>query len=141
MRRIHETQNLMAEINITPFTDVILVLLIIFMVATPLISQSYIEVKLPEASSKDAIENSKLAYITITGEGVVYFENKVLTNKELKQKINALLSKNENLKVVVAADQACRFQEVVRVIDTLKELGVKSLNIATRTNEQALLKM
>ena len=74
----------MAEINITPFTDVILILLIIFMVATPLISQSYVEVKLPEASSKDTIENSKPAYITITGEGVVYFENKVLTNKELK---------------------------------------------------------
>jgi len=135
MKRIHPTQTLMAEINITPFTDVILVLLIIFMIATPLISQSNIEVKLPQASSTDIIEEPKLIYITITGEGVLYFENKVLRSKELKNKINVLLEKNQDLKVVVAADQACRFQEVVGVIDILQETGVKSLNIATKTNQ------
>lgn len=135
MRRTHKTPGIIAEINITPFTDVILVLLIIFMVATPLLSQSTIEIKLPEASSKDTVEDPKPLYISITAEGVVYIENKVLTNKELTQKIQAMLEKDQNLKAIVAADQACRFQEVVRVIDTLKELGVKSLNIATKTNE------
>ena len=136
MKRIRETQTLMAEINITPFTDVILVLLIIFMIATPLISQNNIEVKLPEASSKDVLDAPKPAYIAISGEGVLYFANKVLTNKELKQKIKTLLTKDPDLKVVIAADQACRFQEVVKVIDILKETGVKSLNIATRSDEQ-----
>lgn len=135
MRRTHKTPGIIAEINITPFTDVILVLLIIFMVATPLLSQSTIEIKLPEASSKDTVEDPKPLYISITAEGVVYIENKVLTNKELTQKIQTMLEKDQNLKAIVAADQACRFQEVVRVIDTLKELGVKSLNIATKTNE------
>ena len=135
MRRNYKTQSLMAEINITPFTDVILVLLIIFMITTPLISQSGIEVKLPTATSKDTVEDQKPAYITITGEGVVYLENKVFTNKELKKRIGSLLEKDRNLRVIVAADQACRFQEVVRVIDTLKESGVKSLNIATKTKE------
>lgn len=134
-RRTHKTSGIIAEINITPFTDVILVLLIIFMVATPLLSQSTIEIKLPEASSKDTVEDPKPLYISITSEGVVYIENKVLTNKELTQKIQTMLEKDQNLKAIVAADQACRFQEVVRVIDTLKELGVKSLNIATKTNE------
>ena len=132
MKRRHKTQALMTEINITPFTDVILVLLIIFIIATPLISQNNIQVKLPQASSKDTIENTKQAYITITGEGIVYFENKIFTIKELRKRIDSLLSKDPNLKVIVAADQACRFQEVVRVIDVLKEAGVKSLNIATK---------
>ena len=130
----------MAEINITPFTDVILVLLIIFMIATPLISQNNIEIKLPTASSKDTVDDPKQVYITITGEGVVYLQNKVITNKELKEKIRDLLVKDQDLKVIIAADQACRFQEVVRVIDTAKELGVKSLNIATRVNDKALSK-
>ena len=136
MKRVHQTQPLISEINITPFTDVILVLLIVFMIATPLISQSTIEVKLPEAASKAAVSDQKPAYITITGEGIVYFENKILTNKELKTKLLSLLKKDKDLNVVVAADQSCRFQEVVRVIDTLKETGVKSLNIATRTTQQ-----
>lgn len=128
----------MAEINITPFTDVILVLLIIFMIATPLISQNNIRIKLPEAASKDTVEDSKQVYITITGEGIVYLENKVLTNKELRQRLDALLAKDRDLKATVAADQACRFQEVVRVIDTLKESGVKNVNIATRTDEASI---
>ncbi|MFA5059423.1 MAG: biopolymer transporter ExbD [Candidatus Omnitrophota bacterium] len=136
MRRPHKTQSLMAEINITPFTDVILVLLIIFMITTPLIAQRGIEVKLPEASSKSTLEDPKQAYITITAEGVVYLEEKTLNTKELKQKIDELLRRDRNLKVVVAADQSCRFRDVVRVIDIVKESGVKSLNIATRTNER-----
>ena len=140
MKRVHQTQELIAEINITPFTDVILVLLIIFIIATPLISQNNIEIKLPQASSKDTITDSKPVYITISGEGIIYFENKVLTNKELKQKVNNLLRKDGELKVVIGADQSCRFQEVVGVVDILKESGVKSLNIATRSNDQFLQK-
>ena len=65
----------------------------------------------------------------------MYIENKVVTHKELKQKIASLVGKNPELKVVVAADQSCRFREVVRIIDTLKALQVKSLNIATRTEQ------
>ena len=136
MRRQNRSPSLIAEINITPFTDVILVLLIIFIIATPLISQSNIEIQLPEVTSKETLDVPKPAYIPITGEGIVYFENRVLTNKELKQKINDLLAKDSDLKVVVAADQASRFQEVIRVIDILKESGVKSLNIATRTSQE-----
>ncbi len=135
MRRTYKTQGLIAEINITPFTDVILVLLIIFMIATPLISQNNIEVKLPKASSKDTLTDPKPVTITITSEGIVYFENKVQTIKELKQRISVLLGKDKDLQVVLAADQRCRFQEIVRVMDMLKESGVKSLNIATKSNE------
>ena len=135
MRRTYKTQGLIAEINITPFTDVILVLLIIFMIATPLISQNNIEVKLPKASSKDTLTDPKPVTITITSEGIVYFENKVQTINELKQRISVLLGKDKNLQVVLAADQHCRFQEIVRVMDMLKESGVKSLNIATKSNE------
>ncbi len=122
----------MTEINITPFTDVILVLLIIFMIATPLITQNSISVKLPTALNKDSLEDPKQIAITITGEGIVYLENKIVTNKELKKKIDVLLKKDPSTQVIVSADQACRFQEIVSVIDSLKESGVKNLNIATR---------
>lgn len=124
----------MAEINITPFTDVILVLLIIFIIATPLISQNAIEIKLPQAASKVTVDNPRQVYVTISSEGIIYLENKILTNKELQKRIGTLLGKDQDLKVIVAADRACRFQDVVQVMDTLKESGVRSLNIATRTD-------
>ena len=135
MKRIYNSQSLIAEINITPFTDVILVLLIIFMITTPLITQTGIEVKLPVSSSKETPENQKLVYIMITGEGIIYLGNQLVTTKELKQKMATLLNKTPDLKVNIAADQSCRFQQVVGVIDIVKESGVKSLNIATRTNQ------
>lgn len=135
MRRNYKTQPLVTEINITPFTDVILVLLIIFIIATPLISQNSIEVKLPEASSLETIDSAKPVYITVTGEGIVYLEDKVVATQDLKHRIKAIVAKDRNAKVVVAADRSCRFQDVVKVIDTLQESGVKSLNIATKTNK------
>ena len=135
MKRVRKHQSLMTEINIIPLTDVILVLLVIFMVATPLISQNRVEIKLPVSASEEAIENSQQVYITITGEGIIYLENKILTKQELKQRMTALVKKNPDLKVIMAADKSCRFQNVIGVMDTLKEVGVKSLNIATRTDQ------
>ena len=134
-RGARKHQSLMTEINIIPLTDVILVLLVIFMVATPLISQNRVEIKLPVSASEEAIENSQQVYITITGEGIIYLENKILTKQELKQRMTALVKKNPDLKVIMAADKSCRFQNVIGVMDTLKEVGVKSLNIATRTDQ------
>ncbi len=134
MKRRDRPQNLITEINITPFTDVILVLLIIFIVATPLISQNQIEIKLPEVSkdNQPQLENSKQFLITLSSEGVIYFENKVLMTQELKKKISGQIAKDPNSKFIVAADKSCRFQEVVKVIDLLQKSGAKSLNIATK---------
>ena len=134
-RGARKHQSLMTEINIIPLTDVILVLLVIFMVATPLISQNRVEIKLPVSASEEAIENSQQVYITITAEGMIYLENKLLTKQELRQRMTALVKKNPDLKVIMAADKSCRFQNVIGVMDTLKEVGVKSLNIATRTDQ------
>ena len=136
MKPRHRHPKLMTEINIIPFTDVILVLLIIFMVATPLISQNRIEIKLPASSSETSMKASGEVYVTITGEGTIYLENKFLTSRELKGRMSGLLTKDSDLKVVIAADKSCRFQDVVGVMDMMKELGVKSLNIATRTDKK-----
>jgi biopolymer transport protein ExbD len=135
MKRRYQTPPIVADINITPFTDVILVLLIIFMIATPLLSQNSIEVKLPEASSRDVLDNPKQVQIVITAEGVVYLDNKVTSSKELKDQLTGLLKKDPDLKAVVAADQGCRFQEVVKVMDILRVLGVKGLNLSTKSNQ------
>ena len=125
---------MMAEINITPFTDVILVLLIIFMITTPLIFQSSIKVNLPQASTKDPADDARPVHITVSSEGVIYFGKDVVTNKELRKEIAALLKADKNLSVILFSDQSVRFRDVVGVIDILTELGVKKLNIATKVD-------
>ena len=123
-------QKLVAEINITPFTDVILVLLIIFMITTPLISQSGLKVKLPEAKSATPMRAKEQAEITITNEGLVYLEGKLVTRKELKERMGALYLQNPAIAVVLSSDKLVNFKEVVSVLDILNGLGIKNLNIA-----------
>ena len=125
-------QKLVAEINITPFTDVILVLLIIFMITTPLISQSNLKVQLPKAKSGTKPEAARQlqADITITNEGLVYLDEKLVTRKELRERIGMLYKDNSNLSVILRSDKAVRFKDIVGVLDILTELGIKNLNIA-----------
>jgi TonB system transport protein ExbD (group 2) len=123
-------QKLVSEINITPFTDVILVLLIIFMITTPLISQAGLKVRLPEAKSASPMKGKEQAEITITNEGTIYLEGKLVTRKELKNRMGSLYLDNPSIAVVLSADKLVNFKEIVGVLDILNALGIKNLNIA-----------
>lgn len=129
------TQKLIAEINITPFTDVILVLLIIFMIITPLIFQSRIQIQLPQAAHGDPSENSqRQSHITLTSEGLIYLENVLVTRKELQEQMNAISRKNPSQEVFLLSDKDVRFRDIVEVMDTLKGLGITKLSLTTSTN-------
>ncbi len=132
MKRRSRKRQLVAEINITPFTDVILVLLVIFMIATPLIYQSNIKVKLPESKAAEPHEigQTKQAVITITSEGVVYLDDKLVTSKELREQIDAMQKAEPQLSVYLRSDQQTRFKDVVDVLDIMTSLGVSRLDIA-----------
>ncbi len=128
-------QRLVSEINITPFTDVILVLLVIFMVTTPVLSQSTLKVKLPEAQSAQPLENGNQtkAYVTINNEGLLFLDNKIITRKELKEKLGQIKKQNPDFGVILRADKAARFKDVVEVLDALNELAIAKLDIETLT--------
>ena len=128
-------QKLIAEINITPFTDVILVLLIIFMITTPLILQSSLKVNLPQAASATPVNDMGPENIVITNEGVVYLDGIAVTRKELKEKVGLKHRDNPSLGVVVSSDKLVRFKDIVGVLDILNTVGIKNLNIAATTQE------
>lgn len=131
-------QRLVAEINITPFTDVILVLLIIFMIATPLITELGIKVKLPQARSGQPLEGAARqtrAQITISAEGLVYVNGKLVTRKELVQQMQALHKNNPDMGVILRADRLVRFKDIVGVLDPLSELGITTFDIAATSQE------
>ena len=130
MKRKSRKGHIQAEINITPFTDVILVLLIIFMVATPLLLESNIHIKLPETTSAPNTKGGDQVMVTITDESLVYLDKELVTRKELKEKLTVLREKKSDLGVLLRTDKLVRFKEVVDILDMFNELGVKNLNIA-----------
>ena len=131
MIRTSRKQRLVSEINITPFTDVILVLLVIFMITTPLMSQSTLKVTLPEAKSAQPLDkgNQTKVYVTINNEGMLFLDNAVITRKELKDKLSGVQKKNPDVGVVLRADKSARFKDVVEVLDALNELAIAKLDI------------
>lgn len=126
-------KKLIAEINITPFTDVILVLLIIFMITTPLILQSNIRVNLPSSATGGPAQEARQISITLTNEGLIYLDNKLISRKNLKAEVAGIHQANPALEVVLFSDRMVRFKDIVNLLDIFNELGIKNLNIATKT--------
>jgi biopolymer transport protein TolR len=124
MKKRTRKSNLIAEINITPFTDVVLVLLIIFMIATPFIYQSGIKVQLPQGSTSE--EMSKDIIITIDAQGNVFLEDTKLDLATLKVKMIARVRDKADAFVIVNGDKNAKYDSVIQVMDVLAQAGVKS---------------
>jgi biopolymer transport protein ExbD len=124
MKRRTKTPQLMAEINITPFTDVVLVLLIIFMIATPFIYQSSMKVQLPQATK--SAETSRDVIITINAEGEVFLEDARIDLEALKDKLKAMVQNSPDVSVIINGDKNVRYDYVIQVMDVLTQAGVEN---------------
>ena len=124
MKRRMRKSKLMSEINITPFTDVVLVLLIIFMIATPFIYQSSLNVQLPKASKSE--EASRDIIITINAHGEVFLQDVKLDLDTLKYKLMAMMRNKPDTSVIINGDKNVRYDSVIQVMDVLTQSGVKN---------------
>ena len=124
MKRRMKKSKLMAEINITPFTDVVLVLLIIFMIATPFIYQSSMKIQLPQGSSSE--ETSRDIIITINAQGDVFLEDTKIELDTLRYKVMAMVRNKADAFVIVNGDKNVRYDSVMQVMDVLTQSGVKN---------------
>ena len=124
MKRRMRKSKLMAEINITPFTDVVLVLLIIFMIATPFIYQSSMKVQLPQASKSE--ETSRDIIITINARGDVFLDDAKVDLDTLKYRLLAATRSKPDTSVIINGDKNVRYDSVIQVMDVLTRAGVKN---------------
>ncbi len=124
MKRRERKPKLMAEINITPFTDVVLVLLIIFMIATPFIYQSSLKVELPKASTTG--ETPRDIIITIKANGEVFLDDAKIDLDTLKFKLSAMVRRKPETSVIINGDKNARYDSVIQVMDVLTKSGVKN---------------
>ncbi len=117
----------MVEINITPFTDVVLVLLIIFMIATPFIYQSSMQVQLPRASKSQ--ETSRDIIININAQGLVFMENTKVDLNTLKYKLRAAVREKSDVSVIINGDKNVKYDSVIQVMDVLTQSGIRNTGL------------
>ncbi|MGE5350577.1 MAG: ExbD/TolR family protein [Acidobacteriota bacterium] len=135
MRRYKIDEKEFNEINITPFTDVVLVLLLIFMITSPFLVTGALKVKLPDAvTSETTGEKSMEVYLNDKNE--IYFNNKMVSLGELKIAAETSFLNTSNKEVVIKADKNSLHGSFVQVMDVLKRAGATKFLIATSKKEE-----
>lgn len=122
--------NLMSDINVTPFVDVMLVLLIIFMVTAPMMMEG-VNVSLPEATSKPLVSEKKPLIVNIDSENRIFINDFKITVDGLGKKLNKILDGRKDREVYLKADKDISYGMVVRVMSEIKVAGVEKLGMVT----------
>ncbi len=120
-------KQVLSEINVTPFVDVMLVLLVIFMVTAPLLQQG-IDVNLPKAKGKEMPSEERITLIVKKGS-IIYMNDNPVSLTEMGKKLKALSSSNPN--VFLKADKDVPYGFVVEVMGEIKEAGIEKLGMIT----------
>ncbi len=127
----------MADINVTPMVDVMLVMLIIFMVITPMlqhgVSVDMVKAKNPVAMQGADKEDAVL--IAVTREGRTYLGTTQMKAEDLPPKVKDLLTNRLDKMVYVRSDQRARYEKVVEVVDNLRAAGVDQLGLLTEQDK------
>ena len=120
-------RTVLSEINVTPFVDVMLVLLVIFMVTAPLMQQG-VDVNLPKAKGKELPPDERISLI-IKKDRSIYLNDTPLSITEMRKKLEAVSKRNPN--VFLKADKDVPYGLVVEVMGEIKEAGIEKLGMIT----------
>lgn len=137
-RRRRRRNRPMSEINVTPFVDVMMVLLIIFMVAAPLTTVG-VPVELPKtaAPSLPSEQEEPLA-VTLTADGLIQIQTTEVTQDQIIPRLQAILSERTSDKVFLRADGAIPYARVVQVMGALNAAGITNIGLVTDTGGPTL---
>jgi biopolymer transport protein TolR len=141
MPSIHRKRGPMSEINVVPYVDVMLVLLVIFMVTAPLVTPGIIDLPTVDKASAPRIVPLEV-FVKANGElmirqrdsGGAISSERTLARGELGGFIKRVRGKNEELSVVIGGDKAARYESVLAVMDELRKQGVQKVGLQVKVN-------
>ena len=126
-----EGRGMMSEINVTPFVDVMLVLLIIFMVTAPLMTTG-MKVELPRTDAPPLPQAEKQMVLSITADGGYYIDERQFTIEELGPKLRAIVQHNPDQEVFLKADATVPYEKVAQLVALCTNAGVPKLGLVTQ---------
>lgn len=133
----HKKKRLITEINMVPFIDVVLVLLIIFMILSPFIAQSQIPVSLPRAAGQPGDDDAPLK-VKITKDGDYYVGDQRVLRNDLAEKLTQAVTRNNRRAVLIEADRDVSFKNVVLALDAAQKLKAVKVGVAVLNTTDTL---
>ena len=127
---IKKQSKIMSEINVTPFVDVMLVLLIIFMITAPLMKTG-VEIELPEVNTPNIPESDEPLIISINKDNEIFLSEKKIINKNLKSKLLAIKNANPKVKVFIKADKTVSYQSLMEVMKQIIDSNITNISLIT----------
>lgn len=124
----------LAEINVTPFVDVMLVLLIVFMVTAPLLTVS-IPIELPRTDAKQSAAETDPLSITIQNDGVIYLQETQVTIEELVPRLRAISNEGYDRSIYIRGDARTQWTTMAEVLAAVSSAGFRKLQLVTDTND------
>ncbi len=132
-----EGYRIMGEINMIPFIDICLVLLIIFMVITPALVKSQLKVELPRAQAAETVQGAeKLVDIQVLTDGTIVIDNQKVPVDGLDEVLRRKLPDPENQSVMIQADKSVPFEHVVRVMGGVRKLGCTKMGVGVKNERK-----
>ena len=126
----------MSEINVTPFVDVMLVLLIVFMVTAPLLTVG-IPVELPETRSSDTLSDDQSPLVaTVQEDGSVSLQKNIMDADTLIARLQAIVVENPSVELYVRGDRRVPYGTVIGVMDMIKSAGMSRVKLVTKLADE-----
>ncbi len=127
-------RQLMCEINITPFVDVMLVLLVVFMVTAPMMI-SGINVNLPESSAAPISGNDEPLTITVSNKGTVYLQDIEIKTEDLANKLIAVTNEKKDSRILIRGDKDASYGMIMKVVGSINQAGYNHVSLITQLDK------
>ena len=131
MKKNYKSRKSISEINVTPFVDVMLVLLIIFMVTAPLLTAG-IKINLPESASVLKNEKNDPVTVSMNSKGEIYIQKKKISPDELIKRLIALKGQNKDLKIYIKGDKNLNYGKIMDLMSFINKSGFKKVALVTK---------
>jgi len=126
----NDNRGIMAEINVTPLVDVMLVLLVIFMVTAPMMQQG-VQVNLPKADTKAMTQAEETVVVTVDKSGRIFVNKDEIPAGDLRSRLADMFANREKKEIFLKADSGVPYGEVVKAMADIKGAGIERLGMVT----------